>query len=340
MIRLLLLLLALASPAAAHFGVVIEGPPLPTGFAPDSLTTPDADLGLAQVTAQSQAGRIDLQFRFSGMAEISAPILPESCRAIKPMELDQAIREARLSLSMHCDSNSGALLLPWRLEMTRLLVLSDAGGLDTILQAGPLGVALPMSLIWPEKLPWHDIGFTYLISGVEHVLGGLDHLAFVFCLLLMARARQIWWLITAFTLGHSVTLILAALGHVSLPIAPVEASIALSIVFLAREAWLGVEVGRREIGLTIGFGLLHGLGFASALSEVGLPARQETLALLAFNLGVELGQILFVGAVLLLAYGIGRLSTGSLHVARIATLLMIGAVAIAWTTERVLLVAA
>ncbi len=146
--------------------------------------------------------------------------------------------------------------------------------------------------------------------GVEHILGGVDHLLFVFCLLLWVRG--FWPLlrtITGFTVGHSVTLSLATMGWVQLPGPPIEACIALSIVFLAttlarqslsheEEAHEKVSPGRRPWLVAMAFGLLHGFGFASALSQVGLPSQGLALVLLKFNLGVEAGQLLFVVVVL------------------------------------------
>jgi len=154
---------------------------------------------------------------------------------------------------------------------------------------------------------------SYLTLGVEHILQGIDHLLFVFCLLLIVRQR--WLLvktITAFTLAHSITLALAVLEIIQLPAQAVEATIALSIVFLAGEV-LRAARGDQSLALrkpwlvAFAFGLLHGLGFAGALAEIGLPAGEIPMALLFFNLGVEAGQLLFVTAVLLSWYGCGLL---------------------------------
>ena len=140
----------------------------------------------------------------------------------------------------------------------------------------------------------------YLILGVEHILFGIDHLLFVLALVLIVRgARLLVKTITAFTIAHSITLALATLGLAKVPSAPVEAVIALSIVFAASEI---LRSRRGERGLTArapwlvagAFGLLHGFGFAGALSQVGLPANDIPLALLFFNLGVEAGQLAFV----------------------------------------------
>jgi hydrogenase/urease accessory protein HupE len=132
----------------------------------------------------------------------------------------------------------------------------------------------------------------YVRLGVAHILGGFDHLLFVFALVLLVKRRLLWTL-TAFTAAHSLTLALAALGVVRVPQAPVEAAIALSILFVA------VELTREQpsphpFAIAFGFGLLHGLGFAGALGEIGLPAGQIAAALACFNVGVELGQLAFV----------------------------------------------
>jgi hydrogenase/urease accessory protein HupE len=149
-----------------------------------------------------------------------------------------------------------------------------------------------------------EIAWSYLVLGVEHILGGTDHLLFVLALLLIVRGRRrILATITAFTIGHSLTLFAATLGWVHVPGPPVEAAIALSIVFVAAEVVHGV---RGQHGVTARvpwvvactFGLLHGFGFAGALAEVGLPQTAIPIALLMFNVGVELGQLLFVAGVL------------------------------------------
>ncbi|MEE8558094.1 MAG: HupE/UreJ family protein [Myxococcota bacterium] len=143
---------------------------------------------------------------------------------------------------------------------------------------------------------------TYLMLGTEHILLGADHLLFVLALLLLAGGARLVGAVTAFTVAHSLTLVAAVLGWLHVPAAPVEASIALSIVFVAAEVLHAGEGLARRKPWTVAFavGLLHGLGFAGALSEVGLPDHAIPLALACFNLGVELGQLLFIAAVLAL----------------------------------------
>jgi hydrogenase/urease accessory protein HupE len=145
---------------------------------------------------------------------------------------------------------------------------------------------------------------TYLVFGIEHILEGFDHLLFVACLIFIAGTwRRILITITGFTLAHSITLTLAGLELVRIPIPPIEATIALSIVFLAREIALDKRdtlTWRHPIAVSASFGLLHGFGFASALAEIGLPQTEIPAALLAFNVGVEIGQVVFVASVILI----------------------------------------
>jgi hydrogenase/urease accessory protein HupE len=147
--------------------------------------------------------------------------------------------------------------------------------------------------------------FSFLKVGFEHILLGADHLLFVLGLLLIVRGRQLLWTVTAFTLAHSLTLALATLGLASAPLPPLNAAIALSILFLGPEivrSWRGESslTLRRPWLVAFAFGLLHGFGFASGLSTLGLPRAEIALGLLSFNVGVELGQLGFVLLVLAL----------------------------------------
>ncbi len=152
----------------------------------------------------------------------------------------------------------------------------------------------------PSRL---EVVQTYFLYGVEHILSGIDHLAFVLALLLLVKGvRRLIATVTAFTLAHSLTLAGATLGFVHMPGPPIEAVIALSIVFVASEI---IHSRRGRPGLTerypwvvaFTFGLLHGFGFAGALAEIGLPEKSIPIALLFFNVGVEVGQLLFIASV-------------------------------------------
>ncbi|MDW3223934.1 MAG: HupE/UreJ family protein [Paracoccaceae bacterium] len=162
-----------------------------------------------------------------------------------------------------------------------------------------------MAFTVPERPDEFDVIRTYLSLGVDHILAGIDHLLFVFALLLLIPDR--WRLIgaiTAFTVAHSITMAVATFGWITLPGPPVEAIIALSIMFVASELVQRDGTNRRlseryPWTVSFTFGLLHGFGFAGALQEIGLPQAEVPLALLSFNIGVEIGQLLFVFAVLI-----------------------------------------
>lgn len=158
----------------------------------------------------------------------------------------------------------------------------------------------------PAVQGWEQVAVAYLWLGVEHILLGVDHLLFVLALVMLVRGwKQIALTITAFTVAHSITLAAATLGFIDVPGPPVEAAIALSIVLVAVEV-VNSANGRESLTVRFPwlvafvFGLLHGLGFAGALSEVGLPEHAIPVALLFFNIGVELGQLVFVAVVMAL----------------------------------------
>ena len=194
---------------------------------------------------------------------------------------------------------------------------------------------------------WNVAG-VYLALGIEHIWGGIDHLLFVLALLLLVKGwRRVVATVTAFTVAHSITLAAATLGFVHVPQKPVEASIALSIVFVAAEILHGQQgkpglTARWPWVVAFTFGLLHGLGFASALNAVGLPQNAIPVALLFFNVGVEVGQLLFIAAVLAVV-GAARKELDARHpsiAARFAwasriPAYAIGGVAMFWVIQRV-----
>jgi hypothetical protein len=185
-----------------------------------------------------------------------------------------------------------------------------------------------------------DLVKSYTALGIEHILLGVDHLLFVLGLLWIVRGP--WMLvktITAFTVAHSITLAAATFGWIGAPVRLVEAAIALSIVFVAVEA---VKVARGEGGLAarhpwvvaFGFGLLHGLGFASALAQLGIPPSEVPLALLFFNVGVEIGQLGFILVVLTAIRSLRRLRLDPPHWSRGAAVYLVGTLAAFWFVER------
>jgi len=191
------------------------------------------------------------------------------------------------------------------LAATSVDVLARVARADGSVQMARLTPAAPAFTVAPAPGAL-GVARAYGALGVEHILGGVDHLLFVLALvLLVGAARRLVATVTAFTVAHSLTLAAATLGVVRVPAAPVEAVIALSIVLVTAEivhdaAGRPGITARRPWLVAFVFGLLHGLGFAGALAEVGLPPQAIPLALLCFNVGVELGQLAFVAAVLAL----------------------------------------
>ena len=195
-----------------------------------------------------------------------------------------------------------------------------------------------------------EVAVAYLRLGIEHILGGVDHLLFVLALIILVGGwRRVVITVTAFTIAHSITLAAATLGFVNVPARPVEAMIALSIVLVAAEI-VNARRGRPSLTarwpwlVAFAFGLLHGFGFAGALSEVGLPQHAVPLALLFFNLGVEIGQLAFVALVMVLAWGLPRAMDGlalpgrdwmRAHAA-VAAAYLVGALAAYWLIDRTL----
>jgi hydrogenase/urease accessory protein HupE len=221
---------------------------------------------------------------------------------------------------------------------------------DVLVRVQLLSGTHSTTLVHPSQ-PWVDIATSqgplavaaaYLSHGVEHILFGFDHLLFVLALVLIVPNRRVLlWTITAFTLAHSITLSLATLGVVHVPGPPVEATIALSIILLACEI---VRLRRGEPSLTarwpwvvaFTFGLLHGFGFAGALIDIGLPQNDIPLALFSFNVGVEVGQLIFIGAVLAVPAAAKRIDfppTIEQHALSAATY-AIGTMAAFWFIER------
>lgn len=235
---------------------------------------------------------------------------------------------------------TGSMITIDGLETTYTDVLLRLERIDGNTITHRLTPATPTYVIEAEPGSW-QVAWTYFSLGVEHILSGIDHLLFVLVLILIVVGwKKLLATITAFTVAHSITLAIASLGLVRVPGPPVEAVIALSILFVAAE----IIHGRGgKPGLTakypwvvaFTFGLLHGFGFAGALSEIGLPQSAIPLALFTFNVGVEAGQLMFVGAVLLLGFLGRRIVINPPEWAWLAPTYAIGGMAAYWVIERV-----
>jgi len=291
---------------------------------------------------ETAPGRFDVLWKtpMRGEARLAlTPVVSGESAALPPVTR-RADNAAIQTWILRVDSLRGRTLAIAGLEgtMTDALVrvefLDGSGWTDRLTPRRPAATV-------PERMTGRTVAAVYFTLGVEHILEGLDHLLFVLALLILTRGG--WRLvraITAFTVAHSVTLALATLGVVHVPQRPVEAAIALSIVILATEivhGWQG-RVGltlRRPWIVAFAFGLLHGLGFAGALSAIGLPEGRIPLALLFFNLGVEAGQLLFVAAILAAVAVTRRAGLVAPRWAHLAQTYAIGTLAAFWTIERV-----
>jgi hydrogenase/urease accessory protein HupE len=269
------------------------------------------------------------------------PKFPDMCSEAVPPATRSASGAMITRWTIHCDSSLvDQQIVIAGLENTLTDVLARVQHLDGAVQTARIQPEEPSFTVTgsPGKLA---LSGTYLLLGVEHILLGIDHLLFVLALLIIVSGvRRLIWTITAFTVAHSITLAGATLGYVHVPQQPVEAVIALSILFLGTEI---VHSRRGRPGyaerwpwvVAFIFGLLHGFGFAGALAEVGLPEHAIPFALVFFNVGVELGQLTFIAIVFSSAWLIHRIKAFPVRTSEMLTSYVIGSVAAYWTIERV-----
>jgi len=276
-----------------------------------------------------------------GIAEPGS-VLPTRCQVLPPDAAELLVVSGFVFACAPSLTADDVLVLPWSLAGVVVVARwSDGSGGSAFFRGVQGSVRVRLAELRSDPGSLVGLAGTYLALGSEHILLGVDHLLFVFGLLLLVRGlAPLVKTVTAFTLAHSVTLAASVLGYIPLDRAPIEAAIALSIVLLAREIVVA-EHGRAHLThrmpwlVSFVFGLLHGLGFAGALGEIGLPDGAVPPALLFFNLGVEVGQLAFV----MLSLGVYYLLRGRLTnlapKARPALGYSIGALATMWFFQRV-----
>lgn len=305
---------------------------------------------------EKETGAVFLKWRVpSTIDRGNAPqiTLPEACERVQSPEtaaspgqnIGQGLFDCRalggqLSVSITYPRGSPAV--------SSLVRVIRPSGEVQIVRNGPDAVLVEI----PDAEDAGSIVSEYLVLGIEHILTGYDHLLFVACLLMLAgTVRRVLLIVTGFTLAHSVTLALAALDVVSVPVAPLEAVIALSIVFVAAELARPARdtlTWRYPILISSGFGLLHGFGFAAVLGEIGLPQTEVPLALLFFNIGVEVGQIAFILCLVAVTFiGLRTVAfinadarTWGLNEVTLPAAYLVGSLAALWTIERFIAVVA
>lgn len=298
-----------------------------------------ADLHLQ---AGNEPGSFELTARLpDSLRDAGALQWPAGCQQTDSRQVDQAGR-VMLVVRALCTQpldRAAVITAPWPLDAVRLSIGGDGVESQLTLRSTGDVIEIPFGTIHAGPRHFLEIAPGMLRHGVLHIWLGWDHLAFVMCLCMLSGGWRLVGLVTAFTLGHSVSLGLAFFGVLRLPIAPVEALIALSIVWMAREALLAPTAaaesgsGARSTMVVVAFGLLHGLGFASALDELGIERVERWASLLFFNIGVEIGQVLFVLAVTAL-FAVLRPPRLRLALRQMA-LYSAGIVGVFWLGERV-----
>ena len=276
-----------------------------------------------------------------GLATHARPLVPPQCRQSVPVARLQGaalVAESVLTCSKGLSGSEVGL------------AGMDAAFTDALVRIAPLGRPVQAARLTPghatvmvASVPdrW-DVARSYFVLGVEHILTGYDHLLFVVALvLLLGKLGVVVRAATAFTVAHSLTLVGTTLGVIGLAQAPVEALIALSIVFLAVEV-VKQDPARLRLSeripwlVAFGFGLIHGFGFAGALREIGMPEGDVPTALLTFNLGVEAGQLLIVALTLTVLFALRRLTPPALRPVKLAASYAIGITASFWFIQRLL----
>jgi hypothetical protein len=270
------------------------------------------------------------------------PILPDQCAPIGSEQIDEDSESMTAHWSVDC---GGASLIGMRVGVEGLglaksdallhVELADGRAIDSVIRAREPYITIPA----PDS--WIGVARRYGALGFDHIMGGYDHLLFVFGLLLLAPTRRaLLGTITAFTVGHSLTLTLAVLGITHVPPQPIEVLIALSIFVLAVELSRGTDgatlMRRAPWLMAVTFGFLHGLGFAGALRETGLPQTAIPLSLFSFNVGIEVGQLAFVAAVLLVTALVRPVTLRLPAWSRAVPVYVMGSLAAFWMIERAL----
>jgi hydrogenase/urease accessory protein HupE len=295
---------------------------------------------------EADGGRVEVRWKRSALrvpgSELT-PILPADCPVLEKPEVEDqgAAMVARWSIDCGAKGLVGRTLAiddsgPARIDTLVRIQLADGRQIQRVLRRSE------PSLVVPARATRFDVFLDYLQIGFEHILTGADHLLFVFGLFLLCSGlAPLAKTVTSFTVGHSITLSLAALGYARFPSGPIEVLIAASVLLLAvdlaRDEAEPTWMRRFPWPMALVFGLLHGLGFAGALREVGLPDGEIPMALFSFNVGIEVGQLAFVAALLALAPFVRRIpmpGSSSIALPRRVAIYAMGSLAAFWMFQR------
>lgn len=296
---------------------------------------------------EREPGFFDAQWKVPALGDRSLPIkpvFPECMKPVGPPSAHAAPGAILQYFSFKTDvaSIAGETILIEGLTGVQIDVLvrielADGASHSIILRP------LSPSCVIPERPSAAAMAWSYFVIGIQHILEGVDHLLFILGLLLIVRSKSMLVkTITAFTVAHSITLAIATLGYATTPLEPLNVMIALSILFLGPEI---VRVWRGQTSITIrhpwivafGFGLLHGFGFASGLETIGLPGHAIALALLMFNVGVEVGQLIFVAVILAMLQSFRVLEFHWPRWAELTPGYAVGSLGAYWTIQRLII---
>jgi len=318
----------------AVVGLALSSAALAHRFAPSLLKVTEVSAGQYNVVWKTPA---------QGVSNVPlVPKWPEACEARDVTDPQMEGTGTVTSLQLHCEGLGDNALVGSTLGVSGLGANQASAMVMVSLLDGRqyqqvLNAEQPEFVV-PEESSAGEVIGDYVFLGVEHIWGGIDHLLFVFgLLLLVGGGTRLLWTITAFTVGHSITLSLVTLGYFDYPVALVEFTIALSIFVLAVELTRKSRdnlLWRNPWWLAGGFGLLHGMGFAGALAETGLPQDNVPLALLFFNVGIELGQIAFILVILALWFVVRKPLSAWQDKLLPVPVYILGALSAMWCIER------
>ena len=299
------------------------------------------DLGLTRLELTQVSGNtLHLEAKLPAKLDSSLPEAPDGCSVVKLSQTNINQLNKLVSWEIDCPEINGLpekIVLDWKREAALVISKTISGdSVEKLIDAKNGIIELNSSDFFAKSLSRFALVLDYIKLGIEHILIGLDHLAFVLGLFLIAKGWKLVKLVTAFTVGHSLSLAASSLGLLAIPVPPTEAVIALSVAFIFREAMLAEERRRHNALLVVLFGLLHGLGFASVLSELGVSSTNVLLSIVSFNIGVEIGQLIFIAFLLLTTTILNSFQIFKPAAARQAIAFSLGSVAIFWTFDRVI----
>jgi len=316
----------------ALFGLLLVTAPQTQAhrFAPSVLRweqVAEGQFAVSWKTPQQQVSDVPMQ-----------PVLPENCEIKAESSWLPEGTGKRKQFMLTCTGElTGQRIKVSGLAANQSSVLLNVVGPEAATYQAVLTAEEPEFVVPQEPNPW-TVVTRYSVLGAEHIWAGLDHLLFVLgLLLLVGQGRRLVWTITAFTVGHSITLAMVTLGVFDYPVALVEFLIALSIFVLALELTRRAghsRLWRQPWWLAGIFGLLHGMGFAGALAETGLPSNNIPLALLFFNIGIELGQLAFIAVLLVAGWAIVRVVPRRPEWLPQLPVLVLGVLSAMWCIER------